>query len=169
MSTANFVTMRDFSLYARDFIEELYVCPECGQTSMNNPCEYCGAECSDDPENMVFEYDESESFFVCRNVKEEMERFNDSLLFHRVVLRSGYYSGYQFFVETLHDVIEDDYSNDDCRIYFDLCRSVAQRKFRSEINRIRRFLKALASRYCFNEYRVAAQFSNGEVWYDKVG
>lgn len=92
--------------------------------------------------------------------------FNRGLLFHEVKLQSGYYSGVQFYVEINHDLTEDqDYSNDDCHYYFDCCRSVAYRKYASEVRKINRKLAEFAKAYGFQEYVCTARFSNGEAWY----
>lgn len=89
------------------------------------------------------------------------------LMFHKITLRSGYYTGVQFYVEVEHDLTEDkDYTNDDCHYYFDCCRSVAYRKYEAEIRKINRKLAALGKEYGFQEYVCTARFSNGEAWYD---
>lgn len=58
--------------------------------------------------------------------------------------------------------------NDDCHYYFDVCRSVAIRRYNSEINKINRILKMLAKEYGFDEVYCSAVFGNGEAIYTKV-
>ena len=96
-----------------------------------------------------------------------LDSFNYELMFHKITLRSGYYTGVQFYVEVEHDLTEDkDYTNDDCHYYFDCCRSVAYRKYEAEIRKINRKLAVLGKEYGFQEYVCTARFSNGEAWYD---
>lgn len=120
MSAANFCTMRDFPLFAKDYYEDAKRCPECGTilSADDTECEFC--ECN------------------------ELEDY----------------------VEINHDLTEDqDYSNDDCHYYFDCCRSVAYRKYASEVRKINRKLAEFAKAYGFQEYVCTARFSNGEAWY----
>ena len=79
---------------------------------------------------------------------------------------SGYYCGLQLFVDELHD--PNEYDNEDCRWEFDLCRSVAIRRYNSEINKINRELRKLARFYGFDELYCAALFSSGEAVYRRV-
>lgn len=74
--------------------------------------------------------------------------------------------GVQFYVEEKHD--PNEYDNDDCHYYFDVCRSVAIRRYNSEINKINRILKMLAKEYGFDEVYCSAVFGNGEAVYTKV-
>lgn len=78
----------------------------------------------------------------------------------------GKYYGVQFYVEEKHD--PNEYDNDDCHYYFDVCRSVAIRRYNSEINKINRILKMLAKEYGFDEVYCSAVFGNGEAIYTKV-
>ena len=144
MSAANFCTMRDFPLFAKDYYEDAKRCPECGAilSADDTECEFC--EC-----NELEDY-----------------QYYDECAAYDVKLQSGYYSGVQFYVEINHDLTEDqDYSNDDCHYYFDCCRSVAYRKYASEVRKINRKLAEFAKAYGFQEYVCTARFSNGEAWY----
>lgn len=49
-----------------------------------------------------------------------------------------------------------------------MCRSVAIRRYNSEINKINRILKMLAKEYGFDEVYCSAVFGNGEANYTKV-
>lgn len=93
MGAANFQTMRDFSLYARDFSDEI------------------------------------EYYDICDIVQSDLDDVNRDLLFHKITMQSGYYTGVQFYVEAEHDLGEYDYDNEECHYYFDCCRSVAYRKY----------------------------------------
>lgn len=148
MSTANFCTMQNFPLYVKtddDFYYE-----------------------TEDGERI---FDEVAVLDFCNEVEDELENINDNLIFHKITLKSGYYSGLQFYVEEVHDNLEDFiryWDNYDCRYHFGFYKSQAVRKFRGEINKVNRILKKLAAAYGFEEYCVSAVFSNGEVWYSKA-
>lgn len=165
MSAANFCTMRDFPLFAKSYYEEAKRCPEC-DTILDadaETCEVCGCEELED-------YPYFDQFLADEEwdaITSLMEDFNRDLMFHKVELRSGYYTGVQFYVETEHDLDEDkDYTNDDCHYYFDCCRSVAYRKYAAEVRKIIRKLAAWGKEYGFQEYVCTARFDNGEAWYE---
>lgn len=113
----------------------------------------------------VRDYDDEE-YFIIRDIEETLEGLNDSLTFHKITLESGYYSGLQFYVEENENPNELD--NEDCRYYFDMFRSVAIRRYNSEINKISHLLRRLASEYDFEEVVCTARFSNGEAEYTRV-
>ena len=164
MSAANFCTMRDFPLFAKDYYEEAKRCPECGAIMDTDAvsCEDCGCEELED-----YTYFNQ---FQCDEEWEEitslMDELNRDLMFHKVEMRSGYYTGVQFYVEVDHDLADEDYSNDECHYYFDCCRSVAYRKYAAEVRKINRKLTAWGKGYGFQEYVCIARFSNGEAMYD---
>ena len=114
----------------------------------------------------VRDYDECEMLFIIHDIEDTLQNLNYSLTFHKVELRSGYYNGIQFYVEEIHNPNELD--NDDCRYYFDLFRSVAIRRYKSEINKLNRILGRLAQEYDFHEIYCAGVFGNGEALYYPV-
>ena len=132
MGAANFQTMRDFPLFARDFSDEI------------------------------------EYYDICDIVQSDLDYVNRDLLFHKITMQSGYYTGVQFYVEAEHDLGEYDYDNEECHYYFDCCRSVAYRKYQSEINKINRKLKRMAKLYGFDEFVCTGRFSNGEALFSRV-
>lgn len=166
MSCPNFCTMRDFPLFARDFYTEVKRCADCGAIIYDDTdvCPVCG---SDDLEDDT-SFDDFLRDEIFHDVGERMEELNRDLLFHKTELRGGYWTGAQFYVETEHDLDGDDYDNEDCRYYFDLCRSAARRKYASEQRKITRALRKLAQEYGFEEYHVVGTFSNGEAHYRRV-
>lgn len=166
MSTANFETMRDFSLFAKDYMFEVKRCPECGaiQDAENEMCEFCEA----DGLESIQEFDDMACSMEWDEITAEMNEFNRGLLFHELSMKSGYYYGVQFIVETEHDLEEYDYDNDECHYYFDCCRSVAYRKYAAEVRKINRWMAKLAKRYGFDELVCTARFSNGEAHFSKV-
>lgn len=132
MSAANFQTMRDFPLFARDFDDEV------------------------------------EYYDICDIVQSDLDDINRDFLFHKITLQSGYYTGVQFHVEAEHDLGEYNYDNEECHYYFDCCRSVAYRKYQSEINKINRKLKQLAKQHGFDELVCTARFSNWEALFSRA-
>ena len=109
------------------------------------------------------EYDLQETFL---SVSDAVETVNDELHFHKISVISGYYSGIQLYVEEQHD--PNDYDNSDCRYFFDMYRSQAIRRYKSEINKINRKLRRIADRYGFERLACTAVFSNGEAFYERV-
>ena len=165
MSTANFCTMRDFPLYAKDYYVDAKRCPEC-EAIMDADAAEC--ECCECGELEDFQYyDDCAAYDDAQAIERELRDINHDLMFHEIKLQGGYYYGAQFYVEVNHDLTEDkDYTNDDCHYYFDCCRSVAYRKYGAEIRKINRKLDALAKKFGFQEYVCVAKFSNGEAVYD---
>ena len=170
MSTANFWSMDNFPIWAKDFYEDCKICPECRvmQDADSDECEFCGCDLSD--MNAESFYDEWEAEYICNEIEKRLKEIN--LIFHTIELKSGYYSGVQFYVET-KDFNEDangelDLDNDDAHYYYDMCRSQARRKYKTEINKINKLLKELGNKYGFEAYGVSARFSNGECWYSKI-
>lgn len=161
MSTANFKTMENFPLYVTD-APEVPVCPLCGaqfEDENSHECECC--DYTGEPEMTTDPFFYDDLFY---GLKEPLEELNDSLLFYRVSLESGYYCGVQFYVEEKTDLPQE-LDNEDCRYNWDLCRSVAIRKEERERRRIIRKLDALALTYGFQKIVCVGIFSNGEAIY----
>lgn len=106
-------------------------------------------------------------------IDKKLEEMNSNLLFHSIDLKSGYYTGVQFYVEELHNIWETDrdgdywYDNETCKYEFDLYRSQTERKFNSECNKITKFLDKISKEFGFQKFNVTARFSNGETLYEK--
>ena len=111
-------------------------------------------------------FDQFTAYEEWDEITNELAEFNRDLLFHKVELRSGYYTGIQFYVDVEHDLGTEDYSNDDCHYYFDCRRSVAYRKYVAEVRKINRKLTELGKQYGFQEYVCTMRFSNGEAWFE---
>lgn len=164
MSAANFCTMRDFPLFAKDYYQDAKRCPECGAIMEDGAteCEFC--DCNELEDCRCF--DECTAYDEQKSIEDDLSDFNHGLLFHEVKIQSGYYFGVQFYVEVNHDLTEDkDYTNSDCHYHFDCCRSVAYRKYAAEVRKINRWMAKLAKRYGFDELVYTARFSNGEAIY----
>lgn len=164
MSAANFCTMRDFSLFVKDYYQEAKRCPDCGMVldADAEECQDCGCK---ELEDYAY-FDQIDCDFDWDKITELMDELNRDLMFHKVEMRSGYYQGVQFYVEIEHDLAEEDYSNNDCHYYFDCCRSVAYRKYAAEVRKINRKLAEWGRDYGFQEYVCTARFSNGEAWFE---
>ena len=141
MSTPNFCTMDRFPLFVLDTEPE-----------------------DDEGEPMWMDAWEIRS--IMERLTHELEGLNDTLLFHYVSVRSGYYTGLQFYVSEDRDPSGED--NDYCRMSYDLCRSKAIRRYNGEQTRITRALRKLAKEYGFEEYYCAGVFGNGSAIYNKV-
>ena len=150
MSTPNFYTMENFDLYikvfepmdAEDYSEEEYLLDNNAYAEVFYDDIFCG-------------YD---------GFKRVMEKFNYSLTFHHLEFKSGYYDGVQIYVEEIDNPHELD--NDDCRYYFDMCRSQAIRKYDAEIRKINKWMEKIAVEYGWRKLNCLGIFSNGEAIYE---
>lgn len=163
MSTPNFCTMPNFPLYIRDFVEEVGFCPACTiyQGYENVECEICGGQL----ETRTL-HDDAEASYVCSEIERCLEDMNGNFLFHEITLESGYYYGVQFLVKETHN--PNEYDNEDCQYYFDMYRSVAIRRYQSEINKVNKVLCRLAEEFDFEKFYCRAVFSNGEAIYERA-
>lgn len=96
------------------------------------------------------------------------ENFNslvkkDELMFHKLVLKGGYYSGAQIYVETIENPNELD--NEDCYYHFDVCKSKAIRLYNAEIKRINKKVLPTFEQIGFYKINCVGVFSNGEAIY----
>ena len=119
-------------------------------------------------ENMFFWDLQNESGEACS----EAENFTETLKYHDVTVESGYYIGFQFFVEEKHSNRFDlDKSskycidNEDAHYYFDVCRSVALREADREKRKIRKWLEKIADSHGYENLVCCGVFSNGEAVY----
>lgn len=171
MSTPNFITQRDIPLMILDDTDYwLPVCPECGgwmkQVSGGKwECMACEYETDDVDNDCKTEFNELLYENMFHFIKPHLDRFNETLGFFKVTLRSGCYSGVQTLVECENDPHELD--NGDCRYYWDMCRSQAIHKHESEERRVVKFLKSLTS-IGLKEIVCVGIFSNGEAVYEYV-
>ncbi len=141
MSTPNFYNQDNFDLYVKSYEPE-------------DMEEYSSAEAEFFYDDIIFGYD---------GFKEVMEKFNDDLTFHYLEFKSGYYDGIQLYVEEMENPHELD--NDDCRYYYDMCRSKAVRKYDAEIRKINKWMEKVAVEYGWRKLNCLGIFSNGEAIY----
>lgn len=102
-------------------------------------------------------------------MKVAVEALNDSLIFHKITVVSGYYDGLQYLVECEHELDKYNYDNEDCRYYFDMCRSAAYRKYGAEIKKINKKLQKVAKIHDYHVLSLSGVFSNGTGVYSIVG
>lgn len=95
-----------------------------------------------------------------------LDSINDQLLFFKAEFKSGYYEGVQLIFEEIYNPGEMD--NEETREIFDLCRSRAILKYKGEIGKINKIIDKLCKEDFWSKYEVAARFSNGETWYNKI-
>lgn len=152
MSTRNFKTM----LYGMPMI--------CSRTFGQMAEDYEENEFT--PDDYYFE-----SQFEFDNAEAIAKEFSDSLKYHDVTIESGYYDGFQFYVQEKYDNYFDmDKSsrycidNENAHYYFDVCRSVAIREADREKRKIEKWLYSLADRG-YNIVDCVAVFSNGAAEY----
>lgn len=151
MATGNFYTQKDFRLMAGEFCYPLYPIDENGEeNTAADPIDY--------------EIDE----YGINEAQSKIDELNHGLRFYKLRLQDGYYSGVQI-------VVDDDELPCDEWIdkYFDFAdygvnRYVLRRMIQAEKKRINDKLLPLFKEYGFDEYIVAARFSTGETWYNKV-
>lgn len=155
MSTPNFYNQNNFRLYVKAFepmSEEEFEAEEFEY--------YDSYEEFLEVENQLFYED---IFHGYDGFKKVMEDFNDVLVFHELKIESGYYDGVQIFVEEKENPHELD--NEDCRYYYDMCRSKAIRKYDAEIRKINKWMEKVATQYGWEEIICLGVFSNGEAVY----
>lgn len=161
MSTPNFYTQRNFSLYVQSFE------PMSKEEFQAEEIDYC--ESYED----YLEYVEEERRFFYEDIiegydgfKAVMENFNDTLVFHELEFRGGYYDGIQLYVKEKDNPHELD--NEDCRYYYDMCRSKAIRKYDAEVRKINKWMDKTAVMYGWRKLHCLGIFSNGEAIYQYV-
>lgn len=119
--------------------------------------------------------DSDEEFFyqdLWNMVPKEVDDINGDLIFHRVELVGGYYSGAQLYVEEP----DPKYLVDDLRYHWEnkygYDRASDQRLYTAymkERDVLMLWLERMCQEYGFKMYGVYARFSNGETWYQALG
>lgn len=171
MSTPNFITQRDIPLMILDDSDyELPVCPECGgwMEEIGDgkwACYECDYTTDDPDKDCRIELDELTYEEDANFIEKDLDKFNAGLTFFKVVLRGGYYRGIQTLVECPND--PHNLYNDECRYYWDMCRSKAIRKHEAEERKVVKFLHGLKDEG-LKELACVGIFSNGEAIYQYV-
>lgn len=176
MSTANFYTMENFNLFIK--VYEPMTLEDYAENEFHyDDYLYPQYEEADDEEEKVEILEESydnamkqweedfyhDIYYDDDGFKAVMEKFNDDLMFHKLELKSGYYDGIQIYVEETENPHELD--NDDCKYYYDMCRSQTVRKYEAEIRKINKWLEKVSTEYGWRKLYCLGVFSNGEAVY----
>lgn len=176
MGTPNFYNQRNFKLYVKAFepmsLEE-YKAEEFQYDEYHYP-EYEVAQSESWKQHILEKsYNEAmqmwnEAFYEdifegYDGFKDAMEKFNNTLVFHELEFRSGYYDGVQLYVKEKDNPYELD--NEDCRYYYDMCRSKAIRKYDAEVRKINKWMDGTTVEYGWEELICLGVFSNGEAVY----
>lgn len=159
MSRPNYKLMDNFPLFATDCVS--FYCPSCGELAEKgmDECPVCGSE-------LHCEFDEVLAHETISDVQKRLDDVNRNLTFHTIEVDGGEYYGIQLYVREDHN--PNEYDNEECRYNFDMFRSVAIRRFNSEINKITKLLGRLADEFGFDELYCTAVFGNGEAHYAKA-
>ena len=134
---------------------------------MNADCfnNYCYFSIDDTPEDAQFDYE-----CTADNAQFILNEKNKELSFFKMKIQGGHYDGLQATVESnidyldAEDLANGNFSNEDSQYFWNLCRSIAIRKIKTEINKINRELAELKD-YGVREFIKIGQFSNGEGLY----
>lgn len=177
MSTPNFHTQKNFDLYVQVFepvsIEEYQ--KEYFPDDDYYYADYEEAETKEEKAEILekayneametwHEFFYQDIFDGADGFKTLMKNLNDSLFFHEVRFKSGYYDGIQLYVEE-KAVNPHELDNEDCRYYYDMCRSQAIRKYDAEIRKINKWMEKTAVEYGWRKLNCLGIFSNGEAIY----
>lgn len=163
MATGNFHSMADFPLIVA---EEMFVkvCPDCGVANERgaDKCECgCDLSCVDE------EYDQLAMEGIVSDMERVADELNAAQQFYDVSVKSGYYSGVQFYVEEKYGDVTT-YDNEGAQYEFGVCRSEMLRRFKVAGNKVRRGLLKAKKELGLDEIVCYARFSNGECVYRKV-
>lgn len=150
MSTANFYTQKHFDLWACD--DSLF--------------------CETDDEGEEF-YSNLLYLDWSGELERELDDFNDSLTFYRLTIEPGYYVGAQILVQSVHengyaslaDWMPENLDNSECWYYWDMNRSTAIRRHKSEVNKINRYMAKNMPSWGLQHLVLGGRFSNGEAIY----
>ena len=172
MGTSNFKSMTNFNIYAWiyepdiEFIKDEY--PESIDDNGNVDC------------NLLNDFAISEWEWVESEITPKIDDMNDSLIFHKIRLESGYYDGVQIFIEepygiTAHswDKVARSWTLEECisECWYDKFGDDSHNKNRliskylNEVETIQNWLDKVGRECGFIPYGSVARFGNGETWY----
>ena len=176
MSAPNFYTQKNFDLYVQAFepvsmeeyqkeyfLDDDYYYPDYEEAETEEEkAEILEKAYNETMENW-HEFFYQDIFDGADGFKGLMEELNDSLTFHEIQFESGYYTGVQLYVEEKEN--PHDLDNEDCRYYYDMCRSQAVRKYDAEVRKINKWMEKVATEYGWRKLYCLGIFSNGEAIY----
>ena len=176
MGTANFRGMGDFGVWAfipeydKEFYEEQYP----GEDGYDDDFRYrCFQESASDDYELVY-----------GRIKDKIDDLNDTLVFHKLGVNSGYYEGIEIILteepgsddaKDLAEILEEKdlpfyiWDNYGTNLNKPRYLAKAKAKYLDECRRIYQWLEEVAKPMGFEEYGVYARFSNGETWYNQSG
>lgn len=176
--TSNFWSMDNFPIWAKMYEEDSKLCPDCytWQDADNDICEFCDCDLSDViAETYLDEYVYNNEL---KEIDDKIDEFNDTLIFHKVEIKSGYYQGVQFYVDCKYRVnrnneLYDFETDEDVQLEYDFdskYNTIAemQKGYEDEIHKINSWLERIGKNFGFEKYGVVARFSNGETMYTKL-
>ena len=177
MSTPNFYNQKNFNLYVQSFepisleeyekeyfAEDDYYYPEYEVAISNERKKHILEKAYKETMESWNEIFYEDIFNGYDGFKGLMEELNDSLTFHSMEFQSGYYSGVQLYVNTTDNPHE--LSNENCKYYYDMCRSQAIRKYEAEIRKINKWMEKVAVEYGWRKLNCLGIFSSGEAVYE---
>ena len=157
MGTANFITQDRFDLYVTDYeapskedlIEQGYTDEEAENY-----------DCSLDLE-IFYDDIQSEFEYVSKALEKKLRK---PLQHHEIVLKGGYYTGVQLFVNETNENPHD-LDNENTHYYYGMCRSKAIKEYEADIQRARKLMEMIAKELHFMRLGCIGVFSNGEAVY----
>lgn len=153
MATANFYTQNDFRLMAGEFSLPIYPVDENGEeNTAAEPIEY------------------ETDFYSIDEAQRKIDEINGGLRFYKLRLQDGNYSGVQIVVDDseIPDEWYFEHYSKEAFADYGVNSYILRRMIQAEKKRINNKILPLFKEYGFDEYIVAARFSNGETWYNKV-
>ena len=164
MSTANFHSMTDFPLIVAED-EYSKICPECGLANCGDAdkCDDCGCDLAD----VESKYDDLATNDNYENMKWYAERMNDEQDFFTVSVKSGYYSGLQFYVEAKYDGL-DNWNDEDAEYEFGKSLAEVKADYAAAEKIVTDGLNKAKDDLALVELACVGVFSNGEAVYRKV-
>lgn len=159
MGTCNFWTMDDFDLVV---MSDEKICQN-----------FLGDEFIEERKAEFEDYDPIDDIELAWDLfKEDMDEWsgldylNDTLLWYNVRLKSGYYDGVQFYIDTEWLDI-DGWDDDECYMYFDRNKEETKQMIEEEKKRINDFLDKMVE-YGWERIRCVGVFNNGEAVYERM-
>lgn len=160
MGTCNFWTMDDFDLVV---MSDEMLCKN-----------YLGDEFIAERMEEIEDYDPIGDIELAWDLFNEdmnewsgMDEVNDTLLWYNIRLKSGYYDGVQFYIDTEWLPIEG-WDDEECEYYFDRNKEETKKMIEEEKERINKFLDEMVTLFGFERIRCVGVFSNGEAVYEKA-
>ena len=158
MATKNYRTIRNLNIYAYEVdTDDIFAALK--------------EEYEEEEITLDMVYDISDTYYedFRREIDPIIEKLNDQNIFHKITLEAGYYEGIQLVIEAEHELDKyDDYDDEDCEYYFDMCRDDAYKAFYKEIETIREELNKVACDLGMIQYVHSATDSSGYGYYKRV-